>query len=178
MNISLIRTGMLLVLFLMIQMSCSMPGRVWPQKDIELFQVNDPSNKSRVLVASRESGFKSALVKRILGYYEGRPVYVKCIGIGALSLENAADYSCIVLVSSCIARGQDPDVLDYIETNPYYYDFVTLTTSGDGDWKPSIKHKEVDTVSSASVIADVDQKSLEAVTLIDKHLKENLRLFP
>ncbi len=173
---TLVKTGMFLVLFLIIQMGCSMPGKVWPQKDIELFQVNDPSTKTRVLVASRESGFKSALVKRIRGYYEGRPVYVKCTGIDALSRENAGDYSCIVLVSTCIARGLDPEVLNYIEANPYYYEFIVLTTSGNGAWMPEIKHEEVDTVSSASVMADVDEKALEAVTLIDEHLKENLRL--
>ncbi len=173
----LIRAVSALVLFLAIQAGCSMSRIVWPQRDIEGFEVNDPANEIRVLVASRESVFKSALVKRIQGYYEGRPVYVKCIGIGGLSREKAADYSCIVLISTCIARGPDPMVLDFIETHPYYYDFVALTTSDEGSWKPEIDHKEVDTISSASVMADVDHKSLEAVSLIDKHLKENIRLF-
>lgn len=172
-----ITRSMALVAALMILAGCNVPRIIWPQKDMELIQINDPSNRDRVLIASRSTEFKDALVKRIQGYYEGKPVYVKVIGLDAISGEKPQDYSCVVLINTCIAWGLDPKAMHFIDRNPYYYDFIVLTTSEEGSWKPRIKNEEVDTISAASVMTNVDEKSREVVTRIDAILKENSRLF-
>ncbi len=175
MNRSLIRTGILLFAILILEMSCNVPRIMWPKEDVQVSEVNSPELKTRLLIASRTSPFKEMVVKRLKEYYADKDVYVKVIGVDQLRKENMRDYTCVLIMSSCIAWGVEPQVQTCIEGNPYYYGFVVFATSGKGTWKPGLRHEELDTISGASIMASVDEKSQELATRIDRRMKEQAR---
>ena len=65
-------------------LSCSTPQYIWPQGDIQMAEVNEPTAGKKVLVASRSSEFKDAIVGKIKAALEGEAVYVKFIGVDQL----------------------------------------------------------------------------------------------
>ncbi len=139
---------------------CSVPRRMWPQHDIEAYQLGEPSMQPRILIASRSSDFKHA----ILAYLElslndeldrSGSLYVRFIGIDHLPVEESEDYDAIVILNTCIASGLDPKVKRFLEREVDHDKIILLTTSGDGDWLPDTDKYGVEAISSASTKARV-----------------------
>jgi hypothetical protein len=130
--------------------SCFVPRLIWPQGDIQHDELNTPSLEKKVLVASRSSEFKDAVVMEIRDAFKEKPVYVKFIGIDNLKEEDASDYSAVVLISTCIAWKLDRHVNGFFNRHGNHNNMIVLTTSGDGDWLPDKKGRNFDAISSAS----------------------------
>jgi hypothetical protein len=163
----------LLFLFVLslLQTSCFVPRYIWPQGDIQKDELNNPSLEKKVLVASRRSDFKDAVVEKIKEAFRGEPVYVKFIGIDELKKEAAGEYSAIVLISTCIAWKLDRHVNDFLNDQHDQSNVIVLTTSGDGDWLPKKNGRNYDAISSASQparVADVADSIIEKIhTILD-----------
>ena len=81
--------GLLLLSVSIMQVSCfSVPHLFWPQKDIQPTELNEPSLGKKVLVDSRSSEFKDAVVKKIGEAFKDEPIYVKFIGLEQLEKED------------------------------------------------------------------------------------------
>jgi hypothetical protein len=128
---------------------CSVPRRVWPQKDIAVEEMPGINGK-RVLVASRSSEFKIAVVAKLREKFQMDSIAVKFIGIDGLNDEKAKDYSVVVILNPCIAWGLDRKVDRFLDDNPGQKRIVILTTSGDGGWMPEMTNRSFDAIASAS----------------------------
>jgi len=133
---------------------------MWPQHDIEAYQLGVPSMQPRILIVSRSSDFKHA----ILAYLElslndeldrSGSLYVRFIGIDHLPVEQSEDYDAVVILNTCIASGLDPKVKRFLERETDHDKFIVLTTSGDGDYLPDPAKYGVEAISSASTKARV-----------------------
>lgn len=158
-------TGLVLLLCLM-HLSCAIPRMIWPQRDIDTSELTAPSAQKRLLVASRSSEFKDALVSRIRAAFEQESTYVKFIGLEGLKQEDGETYDAVVLINTCIAWGLDPEVDSFIKRHTDHSRMIVVTTSGDGKWKPDKKGRAYDAISSASKQANVDVIADEIITKI------------
>jgi hypothetical protein len=142
-------------------LSCSLPRLFWPQGDIENAEIVPAGAKHRVLVASRSSGFKDALVERIREDLEAEKVSMRFVGVQKLKYEDPRDFDAVVIINTCIAWGMDPQVDGFLNKNRDAGNIVVLTTSGDGKWAPDKRGRLFDAVASASEMARVDEAAEE-----------------
>jgi hypothetical protein len=156
----------------LVHVSCAIPRLIWPQDDIQTYEMNAPSLKNRVLVASRSSAFKDSVVARIREAFAEEPVHFKFIGLGELKHENAGAYKVVVLINTCIAWGMDPDVEGFLKESTDQSHIIVLTTSGDGNWLPKMQGRDFDAIASASKSIDVDHVAAEIISKITALLSE------
>jgi hypothetical protein len=150
---------------------CSVPRRIWPQKDIASDEVRGTKDR-RVLVASRGSDFKIAVVAKLREVFQKDSIAVKFIGIDGLGDEHAKDYSAVVILNTCIAWGLDRHVNNFLDDNPEQSRMVILTTSGDGGWMPDMKHRTFDAIASASKKDKTDEIAGIIVSKVRNLLKD------
>jgi hypothetical protein len=158
--------SILIVWVCIIQLSCAVPRLLWPQVDIQPYELNAPWLEKKILVASRSSEFKDAVVEKIREAFKDEPVYMRFIGINQLEQEHDADYTAVVLINTCIAWGMDPDVVTFLDHYEGQGNIIVLTTSGDGDWLPDMGGRTFDAISSASEKPRIDGVADEIINKI------------
>ncbi len=147
---------LLIIIVTSIQLSCSVPRYIWPQKDIQSKEINDQSLEKKVLVASRKSEFKDAVINHVCRALKDRLVYIKLIGLKDLNQENVDSYSAVIILNTCMAWGMDRKVSAFLDEHENQEKMIILTTSGDGDWTPDMDDFSFNAISSASEIANVE----------------------
>lgn len=147
--------------------ACTLPQYIWPQKDIGFQEINQPSLEKSLLVASRNSEFKSAVVQRIEDAYQGQDVYVRIIGIEDLKYEDANEYSVVVLINTAMGWEIDRKVQHFIDRHGDLDTMIVLTTSGGGDVVPDTEKYRIDAVSSASVLDETEDIADDIISKIN-----------
>jgi len=146
------------------QITCSViPRGVSRESDIEKQSVAYGAAERTLLVASRSSEFKDALVAGIAEALEGESVAITFIGLQDLRHQKAENYDAIVLINTCVAWSLDPQVDGFLNKYRGSANIIVVTTSGDGGWEPKKQNREFDTVASASEMARVDEVAGEIV---------------
>jgi hypothetical protein len=130
--------------------SFSPPQLFWPQKDIDSFSVNQPALAKKVLIVSRDSDFKRALVDKIKDAFKGDSVYVKCIGLTKLKNEDAPAYGAIVVINTCMGWDWDRNIHAFLKGKQDAKNVIVLTTSASGKWLPKKIPAGVDAIACAS----------------------------
>lgn len=143
----------------------SVPHLFWPQKDIKPVELNKNSSK-KVLVASRSSEFKDALLNKIKEYFKDEPVYIKFIGLEGLKKEKGEEYNAVVMLNTCMSWDMDRNVKGFLKRHRDQRNMIVLTTSGDGNWKPKMKGQNFDAISAASRKENIDQVAETIITKI------------
>lgn len=143
--------------------SFSLPQLFWPQKDIDSFSVNQPTLAKKVLIVSRGSDFKRALVDRIKDAFKGDSVYVKCTGLTKLKKEDASAYGAIVIINTCMAWDWDRNIHAFLKGKKDAKNVIVLTTSGSGKWLPKKIPAGVDAIASASEKTGADVVAADIV---------------
>ncbi len=144
------------------------PHLVWPQKDLEPAEYNDPSLARRVLLASRSSDFKAELARRLADDLRGDQVYIRQIGVSQLRHAAANQYQAVVIVSTTMAWTLDPRVASFLERVRDKSRVVLITTSSDGDWLPG--RGAYDALSTASRMDDAPRVASEAAAAVRRRL--------
>ncbi len=134
---------------------CAVPRRLWPQSDIEGYYLGTPTASRWVLVASRHSDFKNAVLAYLdLALREERErsgdLYVRFVGIEQLQHEPGAEYDAVVIINTCIAAGLDRRVDSFLKQQVRPDHIMVLTTTGDDDWMPCPVDYEVEAITSVS----------------------------
>ena len=159
--------GILLLSASIMQVSCfSVPHLFWPQKDIQPNELNEPSLEKKVLVVSRSSEFKNAIVGRIGETFRDEPVYMKFIGLEQLEKEDGTNYATVVLINTCMSWDMDRNVKGFLKRHKEQSNMIVLTTSGGGDWLPKMKGRNFDAISSASQEDKIDEITDKIITKI------------
>jgi hypothetical protein len=161
------RTLVVLGCLAVLQASCAVPRMIWPQKNIVTLELNSPSLEKRVLVAARSSEFKDAVVRKIRDSFMGMPVYLRFIGMEDLHGEKAERYSAVILINTCIAGGFDRNVDAFLSKSHDQRNIIVLTTAGDANWKPDMKGRTFDAITTASIATDVDKIAGEIMSRVN-----------
>lgn len=146
--------------------SFSIPQLFWPQKDMDSSSVNQPALANKILIASRESAYKRALVEKIKEALKGDSVYVKCIGLTKLKYEDASAYRAIVLLNTCMAWDWDRSIHAFLKGKTDAANVIVLTTSGSGKWLPKKNTAHVDAIAGASRKSDPGPVAADIVKTI------------
>lgn len=160
-----------ILLLALVQFACtSMPRLIWREVDIKpsLPAENSPPS---ILIASRQSEFKAAVIETVAINYQTTNIAVKIVGLEALESENPADYQAVVLINTCMAWKIDPAVESFLKRYPAADNLIVLTTSGDGEWLPKKPIGQYDAVSAASVMADVGKTAAKIIQKINAKIK-------
>lgn len=147
----------IILLVSLFQIYCSVPHRVLPQKDIPANELNEPTLGKKVLVASRYSEFKAAIIENLKETFKDQAVYIKFIGLRELEKEDAKQYDALVMLNKCMAWQMDRKVIGFLKRYKDQGKMIVLTTSGDGNWLPKMEGRNFDAISSASEPANVDE---------------------
>lgn len=135
---------------------CAVPRVLWPQKDLPPSETVGIADGYVVLVASRNSEFKKALVDKLTGAIVAEGLAEKTVGVGDLKEIDAAVYDAVVVISTCLAWGLDRDVKAFLDRQKNHANIILVTTSGEGDWLPDKGEWDFDAISSASRLTSVD----------------------
>ena len=140
----LITIGIIIIIAIILQtLGISVPHFFWPKKDIETSELNQAFLEDKVLIASRSSEFKNAIIEKIEEAMKNDSVYVKFTGLKKLRDEDHQ-------------KGKN--------------NIVILTTSGGGDWLPKMKYQSFDAIASASEKDNVDSVAKEIIDKIRSKL--------
>jgi len=151
---------------------CSIPRMITPQKDLPYAEAVVAPDGPFVFIASRKSEFKQALVDKIINELVVAGVNAKTTGIDDLAAINASDYAAVVVVSTCIAWGLDPEIVKFLDQHEDHSNIILVTTSGTGSWVPDKDNMNFDAISAASRKADIDTVAGDILELINARLKE------
>ncbi|MGD9140247.1 MAG: hypothetical protein PVJ42_01770 [bacterium] len=137
-------------------MTCAViPRSMSRERDIEGRSADFGAAAKTLLVASRTSEFKDAVIDGIEHSFEAESIAMRFIGLQDLRYESAEDYDAVVLMNTCIAWSLDTQVDAFLNKYRDTGNIVVVTTSGDGHWEPKKQNRRFDTVASASEMARV-----------------------
>ena len=164
------RAALLLCSAVLALASCKspIPHLVWPQKDLEPVEYNDPSLPRRLLVASRSTDFKAEVVRRLVDDLRGDQVYIRLIGVNQLRHAAANQYQAVVVVSTTMARTLDPKVTAFLERVRDKSLVILITTSRHGAWLPD--KGAYDALSAASRMDDAPRIAADAAAAVRRRL--------
>jgi len=159
----------LLIITLFLLSSCGVPQRWWPQKDLAKARSTLDENTRGVLLASRDSEFKQALVAELSSALDSGDIAYQIIGIEALKEVDASEYRTVVVISSCLAWGLHHDVQTFLDKQKKHNNIIMVTTSGDGSWLPAQKGRDFDDLSTASEMTSVASVTGQVMQKIKAH---------
>lgn len=157
--------GMLLLLS-----GCAVPRVLWLQKDLPPSETVGVADGPVVLVASRSSEFKKALVEKLTGAIVSEGLAEKTVGVGDLKGIVTAEYGAVVVISTCRAWGLERDVQTFLDRQKTHANIILVTTSGGGDWLPDKGGRDIDAISSASRLTSVEGIARDVLGKIKRRL--------
>lgn len=161
-----------LILLLWIS-SCTFPQYIWPQKDIDTEEINQLTLEKKILIASRNSEFKNAILQRIKDAFQDQDVYIKIVGINNLEYEDPNQYSATVIMNTAMGWKIDKNVESFLVKYGKLSSIIVLTTSNGGDILPNLEGRNIDAVSTASIIDKTDQIADTIITKLKIILQNN-----
>ena len=131
------------------------------------FEVNDPSVREHVLIATQGSAFKDAVVQGVVARLKTRPAYIKVIDVGQLPNVHESEWNAIVLLHTWEMSKPPASVRAFVDRDQAKDKLVVLATSGNGT-----HHIEgVDTITSASSNEVVPARVDEIVRRVETILR-------
>ena len=116
------------------------------------FEVNDPSLKTKVLIASQGSRFKDSLVQGVLRYYQKEAIYFKVIDVYTLFTVSIDKWDALIIINSWEYGSPPRNVKKFIKEYPDRLDkLIILSTVGSSN----IALEDVDVISGESIIEKV-----------------------
>lgn len=160
----------LILSLVLLTVGCTAPHYIWKQKDMGLNEINPSSLGKKVLIASRDSEFKQALVDRIVDTFADQAVYIKVVGIEDLAKEDANTYSAVVILNTAMGWTVDVPVETFLQKYGHMESIIVLTTADGGDVLPDMKNRNIDAISSASVMDQADPLADSMINKINQIL--------
>lgn len=130
------------------------------------FEVNSPSAREHVLIATQGSAFKDAVVQGVVDRLKTRPVYVKVIDVAQLPSVRESDWNAIVILHTWQMSKPPDTVRAFVDRSDSRDKLVVLATSGEG----TAHIAGLDTITAASKKADVSARVDEIVLRVEKLL--------
>jgi hypothetical protein len=161
---------MMLTVWLVLLSACTAPQHFWPQHDISYEEINSAALDKKLLIASRESEFKAAIIAKVKKAYADRDLYIRLIGIENLEGEDPQQYTAILIINTCMGWDVDWRVTDFLERSADLRSIVVLTTADGENIYPKLEGRQVDAISSASVAEKIDPLAEQIIGKLDRLL--------
>jgi len=142
-----------------------------PQKDVNSLRVASEVAEKNVLIASRKSDFKEAIVTALIDSLNPERVVVQVTGIKDLAKFPAGEFDAVVVLNTCMGWSMDRKVKSYLDRSGEVGHILVVTTSGDGAWMPSEKDREYDAIASASEKTRIEPVTSRILQRVREQLK-------
>ena len=169
----MIRTHSIILIIMLLFSSCTTPQYFWPQKDANTEEINQSSNDKKILIASRNSEFKNAILQKIKDTFQNQDIYIKIIGINDLKAEDPNNYSATLIINTAMGWRIDKKVESFLKNYGKLSSIIVVTTSAGGDILPNLDGRNIDAISTASVIDKTDQVADLVINKLNSILIEN-----
>ena len=161
------KSGVWIVLMMIV---CFLPficsgEQKWVGAEYQLAQ----DNAARIFIAKQSSDFKDALLDTITSNLDENSVSYEVADISALKKFNEEEYEAIVIIQYVKAGRINGNVRRYLDKTEHMGKIVLVTTSGSGD--PKTDAWDVDTISTASEMSDVDKIARTILLRLESLLK-------
>ena len=150
---------------------CTAPQYFWPQEDIGFQEINQPTLEKKILIASRNTEFKSNVVNKIKDAFINRDVYIKISGLESLENEDANQYSAVVLLNTAMGWKADRKVRSFLVKFGNLNNIIVLTTSDTSDVSVDTGgDSQFDAITSASSKDETEDVANNIINKINKLL--------
>lgn len=154
-------TAVVLILFVIIQTSCT--------KKLTEVRLVPEKPEFKMLIAGDSSEFKDRIRNRIIGQYKDY-LDIHVVNIKSLKTTVAHDYDVVLIMDTCLAWSRfNPSIKTFMKNSDNRKKTVLFMTADDIDWEYS--YKEVDAITSASVIENEEQVLSRITYQIDGIIK-------
>jgi len=126
-------------------------------------------NAALVFIVKQSSKYKDALLENITSNLAEQSVSYEVADLSALKKLNAEEYNAIVIIQYVKAGRINGNVRRYLDKTEHMDKLVLVTTSGSGDSKTDAW--DVDTISTASEMSDVDKIARAVLSKLEILLK-------
>jgi hypothetical protein len=140
--------------------------QTYSMKVAEAFDVNNPSSKDHILIATQGSEFKDSVVRQVVSTLKAKSVYIKVIDVSDLPGVKEADWTAIVILHTWENWKPQKDVKLFIEQINDKQRLIVLATSGQGNYRI----EGIDAITSASKLTEVASKSEEITKRVERLL--------
>lgn len=159
----------LLIVIATSQINCfSIPHLLLPKKDMQEKETGIIKYTKKILIGSRKSQFKDAVVSKVVEHFNNDSVYIKTAGLKRIKKESVKQYDVVILVNTCMAWGMDFKVKRFLRKYKNHPHIIVLTTSVDGKWMPKKRGRKFDAICSASGKNLVDKIAEDITGKIEK----------
>ncbi len=142
-------------------------------KTVKTVEMGDRMNRERrVLIATRPSEFKVAVISKITNSLEQDLGYLKVIDVTKLADESADDYNAIVIVNTCVADRLHESASNFLENVEDKGKIILLTTAADE--RKEYRPERVDAITSASRMNKADEIADAIVAKVRAVLESDL----
>jgi hypothetical protein len=167
-ELSMFRLILPLLVMIPLNYGCGLPHYIWPQSDIEFYEINQETLDEKILIASRKSEFKNAVVNKIEDAFIGKAVYIKIIGLDSLKNEDAKRYSAVLIINTGMAWEIDRKAEAFLDKYGALDSVIVLTTCMSGDMLPDMEDRQIDAISCASAEEQINPVADEIIGKLDK----------
>lgn len=128
------------------------------------YEINSPTNKTKLLIATQGSEFKNTITENIVNYYKKDSLYIKVIDVSQLDKINSNKFNAIFLFHTWENLKPPIEVETFIKNNKGLKSKIIIyTTSGNG----SYKMKNVDALTGESKLEDIKKVSNQITKKLD-----------
>lgn len=140
-------------------------------QDIQSLEKGNPAAARKVLVAGAGSDFKNQVVMKVVQALSAEDCYIKIVSPDNLSEEKTGGYNAILLVTAMMAGRLNGQIVKFIAGDPANPKVIVFCTSGDENLQTDRIRAVIgkaDAVTSASVVARVDERARQILDLVRK----------
>lgn len=128
------------------------------------FEVNEPSATPKILIVYQGSDFKHQVVDAVLEHFDD--AYTKGIDVSQLPDQAPEAWDVIFITHTWEAWAPPSEVEAFFKQYPEIDHVVTLTTSGDGNYKMD----GVDAITSESIIENAPEKAKKVIQMMESKI--------
>ncbi|MHC4591718.1 MAG: hypothetical protein ACYS8L_03365 [Planctomycetota bacterium] len=131
-------------------------------------RLHDDALDRKVLIASRDSDFKNAVVAKIVDAFAEEPVFVQVVDVGDLAAQDTQGFDVVVILDRVRAWSLSGPTKEFLVAEADKDRVVLLATSADPDWV--CDDAAVDAVTAASRRADARAVAEDLIVRIRSRL--------
>jgi len=133
------------------------------------FEVNQPSEPNKILIATQGSEYKDELVANLIDSLRPRQLYIKVVDVSALPNVSVASWNAIVIIHTWEMSKPPEQVQSFLGENEKSKKLIICTTSGDGNETID----GIDGITGESDPTNLSERTREILKRIDKLIQTN-----
>lgn len=136
---------------------------------IAAFEINAPSYKQKLVIATQGSPFKNAITNNLVSHYRQDSIYMKIINVEDLQKIDPENYNAVIVIHTWENLKPPVSVVNFFNKIGYQQNnIIVLTTSGQGNYKM----QQVDALTGESRLDNVNDYTQQIIKKVNPLLSK------